>query len=84
MFPSVIAPVATPYSFATNAYFPSGVTVDEYEFLMVFLHGASVTQVDSLPRAVGDFDNNCLNKDLKRDAAVLSVERRPRVYLVCR
>ena len=57
--------------------------VDEYEYLMVFLHGASVTQVDSLPRTV-DFDNNCLNKDLKRDAAVLSVERRPSVYLVCR
>jgi hypothetical protein len=58
--------------------------VGESEFLMVFLHGASVTQVDILPRTVADFDNDCLNKDLKRDAAVLSVERRPRVYLVCR
>ena len=58
--------------------------VDESEFLMVFLHGASVTRVESLSRMVGDFDNNCLNKDLKRDRAVLSVERRPRVYLECR
>jgi hypothetical protein len=58
--------------------------VDESEHLIVFLHSASVTRVESLPRTVGDFDDNCLNKDLKRDAVVLSVQRRPRVYLVCR
>lgn len=57
--------------------------VDEYEFLMVFLHGAAVTRIESLPRMVGNFDDNCLEKDLKRDGTVLAVDRRPQAYLVC-
>jgi len=57
--------------------------VNELESLMVFLHGASETRIESLSRSVADFDDSCLKKNLKRDAAVLSVERRPRVLLVC-
>jgi|SRR5579859_1108480 len=57
--------------------------VDENESLMVFLHGAAVTRVESLPRVVGNFDDNCLDKDLKRVETVLFVDRRPQVYLVC-
>jgi hypothetical protein len=55
--------------------------VDEYESLIVFVRGASVTRMESLPRTIADFDHGCLNKEFKRDAAVLSVHRRPACVL---
>ena len=58
--------------------------VDEGEFLMVFLHNASVIRIESLPRTVADFDDRCLNRDFKRDAAVFFVEKRTTMYLTCR
>jgi hypothetical protein len=58
--------------------------VDESESLMVFLHGDSVNRVESIPRTIADFDDNCLNRDFKRAAAEFVVEKRPRVYIVCR
>jgi hypothetical protein len=58
--------------------------VDESESLLVFLHDASVNRVESIPRTIADFDDNCLNRDFKRAAAEFIVEKRPRVYIVCR
>jgi len=57
--------------------------VDESESLMVFLYGASVNRVESIPRTIADFDDNCLNRDFKRATAEFIVEQRPRVYIVC-
>jgi|HubBroStandDraft_6_1064221.scaffolds.fasta_scaffold64802_3 hypothetical protein len=58
--------------------------VDEGEFLLVFLQRGRVSKIESFPRTVGNFDDNCLAKDIARSAAVFTVERRPAVYLMCR
>jgi len=57
--------------------------VDESESIMVFLYGASVNRVESIPRTIADFDDNCLNRNFKRATAEFIVEKRPRVYIVC-
>jgi len=57
--------------------------VDEDESLMVFLHGASVNRVESVPRRIADFDDSCLNRGFNKGAAKFLVEKRPRVYIVC-
>jgi len=56
----------------------------ENENLTVFLHGASVHRVESIPRTIAAFDNSCLNRSFKRAAAVFFVEKRPQVHLACR
>jgi hypothetical protein len=58
--------------------------VDENEFLLVFLERGEVSRIESYPRAVGNFDESCLAKDIARSAATVTVERKPSVYLVCR
>jgi hypothetical protein len=58
--------------------------VDEGEFLLMFLQRGKVSKIESFPRTVGNFDDNCLAKDIARSAAVFTVERRPAVYLMCR
>jgi len=58
--------------------------VDENESLMVFLHDGSVIRVESIPRTIVDFNDNCLNKDFTREIASFFIEKRPRVSIVCR
>jgi hypothetical protein len=58
--------------------------VDEYEYLMVFLHSSAVSRIESFPRKFGDFDDICLGKDITKAESVLAVERTPKIRLVCR
>ena len=58
--------------------------VDESEFLLVFMRGGSLVKVENFSRKMGDFDRSCIAKPIAREAALFSVERSPRINLVCR
>ena len=61
--------------------------VDEGEFLLVFMQHGAVSETQSFPRTIADFDESerCLAKSIRRDAAVFRVERKSaRFTLVCR
>lgn len=60
--------------------------VDEGEFLLVFMQHGAVSETQSFPRTIADFDESerCLAKSIRRDAAVFTVERKSaRSTLVC-
>jgi hypothetical protein len=61
--------------------------VDEGEFLLVFMQHDTVSETESFPRKIADFDESerCQAKRIRRDAAVFTVEHKTGgVYLVCR
>ena len=66
-------------------YEASSLAVGEGEALLVFLHGPSVSRVESIPRTIANFDESCLDKKISKGAAVFQVTQ-PQpgvVYLVC-
>jgi len=61
--------------------------VDEGEFLLVFMQHGTVSETQSFPRTIADFDESerCSAKGIGRGAAVFTVEHKAgRVYLMCR
>jgi hypothetical protein len=57
--------------------------VDEGESLLVFMNGSTLSKIESFPRLAGNFDDNCLAKDIPRAKAQLTVNRNRNVYLMC-
>ena len=57
--------------------------VDEGEFLLIFMQGSQVTNIEFFPRATADFDESekCMGKAIPKSEALFRVERK---ILTCR